>query len=71
MDKSNDLSKCPFHQNVNSSITNKEWWPNQLKLNILRQNSSLTDPMDEGFNYKEEFQKLDFQKLGIRRILWN
>ncbi|MDE5514752.1 catalase/peroxidase HPI [Elizabethkingia meningoseptica] len=64
--KSNDISKCPFHngtlekQNVSSNGTqNKDWWPKQLTLDILRQHSSLTDPMDEGFNYAEEFKKLD------------
>lgn len=63
-----DASKCPFlngeiNQAAGGGTTNKEWWPNQLKLNILRQNSSLTDPMDEGFNYKEEFQKLDLNAV--------
>ena len=64
--QSNDISKCPFHngtlekQNVSSNGTqNKDWWPKQLMLDILRQHSSLTDPMDEGFNYAEEFKKLD------------
>lgn len=64
--QSNDISKCPFHngtlekQNVSSNGTqNKDWWPKQLTLDILRQHSSLTDPMDEGFNYAEEFKKLD------------
>jgi catalase-peroxidase len=39
--------------------TNREWWPNKLNLDILRQHSSLSDPLDEDFNYAEEFQKLD------------
>jgi catalase-peroxidase len=39
--------------------SNRDWWPNQLNLNILRQNSSLSNPMGEDFNYAEEFQKLD------------
>ncbi len=67
----NDISKCPFHggaaaqkQYVGSSGTkNRDWWPNQLKLNILRQHSSLTDPMDEAFNYAEEFKRLDYEAL--------
>jgi catalase-peroxidase len=42
---------------------NRDWWPNQLKLNILRQNSSLSDPMDKEFNYAEEFKKLDLQAV--------
>ena len=61
----NDTSaKCPFlngemNQTAGGGTSNREWWPNQLKLNILRQNSSLTDPMDEGYDYREEFKKLD------------
>ena len=39
--------------------SNKDWWPNQLNLKILHQNSSLSNPMGEGFNYAEEFKKLD------------
>ncbi|MBP7802779.1 MAG: catalase/peroxidase HPI [Saprospiraceae bacterium] len=39
--------------------SNKDWWPNQLKLNILRQHSTLTNPMDPSFNYAEEFKSLD------------
>lgn len=63
--ESNDISKCPFHNgsmkhNVGGGGTrNNDWWPNQLKLNILRQHSSLSDPMGEDFNYAEAFQSLD------------
>jgi catalase-peroxidase len=66
---SNDISKCPFHgakqkQNVGGGGTrNHDWWPNQLKVNILRQHSSLSDPMDEGFNYAEEFKSLDLEAV--------
>ncbi|MCC6761115.1 MAG: catalase/peroxidase HPI, partial [Chitinophagaceae bacterium] len=42
-----------------SAPTNRDWWPNQLKLNILRQHSSLSNPMEPGFNYAEAFKKLD------------
>lgn len=57
-------AKCPFHsgtmkQSAGNGTRNRDWWPNQLKINILRQQSSLTDPMDKGFNYAEEFKKLD------------
>ncbi len=60
----NDASKCPFLSGVQNTsagggASNRDWWPNQLKLNILRQNSSLSDPMDEDFNYAEEFKSLD------------
>jgi catalase-peroxidase len=43
--------------------SNRDWWPNQLNLKILQQNSELSDPMDKEFNYAEEFKKLDFQAL--------
>ncbi|MBP6827664.1 MAG: catalase/peroxidase HPI [Saprospiraceae bacterium] len=60
----NSESKCPFHggalkQSAGGGTRNRDWWPNQLKLNILRQNSSLSNPMGESFNYAEEFKTLD------------
>jgi len=60
----NDISNCPFHngtlkKNVGGGGTrNNDWWPNQLKLNILRQNSPLSNP-DKEFNYREAFKSLD------------
>ena len=70
MDKeSNDISKCPFHNgsmkhNVGGGGTrNNDWWPNQLKLNILRQNSSLSNPLGEKFNYAEAFNSLDLEAV--------
>ena len=56
--------KCPFiggslKQSAGSGTRNRDWWPNQLKLSILRQNSSLSNPMGEAFNYAEEFKSLD------------
>jgi len=57
---SND-SKCPFHHVAAAGTvkTNKDWWPNKLNLNILRQNSPLSDPMGEEFDYAREFNSLD------------
>lgn len=60
--------KCPFSggaakQGAGSGSRNTDWWPNQLKLNILRQNSSLSDPMDADFNYAEAFKSLDLKAL--------
>ena len=49
--------------NSSTGTSNKDWWPNQLNLNILHQHDHKSDPMDENFNYKEEFQKLDYQAL--------
>lgn len=67
---SNDISKCPFHngtiekKNVSRSGTkNEDWWPNQLILDILRQHSSLTNPMGESFDYAEEFKSIDLEAL--------
>lgn len=61
-------SKCPFSggaskQTAGSGTRNNDWWPNQLKLNILRQHSSLSNPMGEHFDYAEEFKSLDFNAL--------
>ncbi len=61
---SNSEAKCPFlggaiKQSAGRGTRNTDWWPNQLKLNILRQHSSLSNPMDEAFNYAEEFNSLD------------
>ncbi len=57
-------AKCPFTGAISKpsaghGTRNTDWWPNQLKLNILRQNSSLTNPMGADFNYAEEFKSLD------------
>ena len=60
--------KCPFSggnpkQSAGSGTGNRDWWPNQLKLNILRQNSALSNPMGESFNYAAEFKSLDLDTL--------
>ncbi len=60
----NGQSKCPFSGGALKAVagggtSNRDWWPNQLKLNILRQNSELSNPMDTSFNYAEEFKSLD------------
>jgi catalase-peroxidase len=59
------VTKCPVvHGTTNVGMrSNSDWWPNQLNLRILRQNSPQSDPMGEGFNYAEEFKKLDYQAL--------
>ena len=61
-------SKCPFSgsslkQSAGSGTRNNDWWPNQLKLNILRQHSSLSNPMGEEFNYGEAFKSLDLNAV--------
>ena len=60
--------KCPFtggalNQTAGNGTNNRDWWPNQLKLNILRQNSALSDPMDKNFNYADAFKSLDLNSL--------
>ncbi len=66
---SNSSGKCPFNfGRKKASISgggtqNQSWWPNQLKVNTLRQNSSLSNPLDNAFNYTEEFNKLDMESL--------
>jgi catalase-peroxidase len=61
-------AKCPFHggalkQSAGGGTRNRDWWPNQLKLNILRQQSSLSNPMGEDFNYAKEFKSLDLKAV--------
>jgi catalase-peroxidase len=56
-------AKCPFHHGSGASTTNRDWWPNQLNLNLLHQHSCLSDPMDKNFSYAEEFKSLDYQAL--------
>jgi catalase-peroxidase len=52
-------AKCPFHHTAGSGMSNQDWWPNQLNLNILHQHSPLPDPMGKDFNYAEAFNSLD------------
>lgn len=67
-DMNENVAQCPFHggslkQSAGGGTSNRDWWPNMLKLNILRQHSSLSNPMDKGFNYAEEFKKLDLKAV--------
>jgi catalase-peroxidase len=64
----NEESKCPVTGKTNKPISgsgtsNRDWWPNQLNLKILHQNSHMSNPMGEAFNYAEEFKKLDLAAL--------
>lgn len=66
--KLNGESKCPFSggamkQSAGFGTKNSDWWPNQLKINILRQNSALSNPMGETFNYAEAFNSLDLKAV--------
>jgi catalase-peroxidase len=64
-------TKCPFHHTAGEGTSNRDWWPNQLNLNILHQHSSLSDPLEPTFNYREEFKKLDYEALknDLRKLM--
>ena len=55
--------KCPVRHTVAGATTTGDWWPNQLNLKILHQNSSLSNPMDKGFNYAKEFKSLNLDAV--------
>jgi len=64
----NEMAKCPVMHGVRANVTfgaqsNRDWWPNQLNIRILHQNSDMTDPMGKRFDYGEEFKKLDLKAL--------
>lgn len=67
MENNGNIEKCPFHGSATSNksrgTTNKDWWPNALNLNILQQHDTKSNPMDDDFDYTEEFQKLDYFAL--------
>jgi catalase-peroxidase len=55
--------KCPFSHIAGVGRTNRDWWPNQLRLELLHQHSARSDPMGQGFNYAKEFKSLDYKAL--------
>lgn len=68
IDTAENAGKCPVmgaghRRTISGARSNKDWWPNQLNLKMLHQNSSLSDPMAPGFNYREEFKKLDLDAI--------
>ncbi|MEF3081069.1 catalase/peroxidase HPI [Luteimonas sp. SMYT11W] len=60
-------AKCPFHQTAGGGTSNRDWWPNQLRLDLLNQHSAKSDPMGGDFDYAAEFAKLDY--AGLKRDL--
>ncbi len=72
-----EMSKCPVHGASNShnladgGTKNRDWWPKRLRLNLLRQHSSLSNPLDGDFNYAEEFKSLDLEavKQDLRKLM--
>ena len=73
-DVNTSQAQCPFSsgamkQSAGNGTKNNDWWPNQLKLNILRQNSSLSNPMGKQFNYAAEFKSLDLD--AVKQDIFN
>ncbi len=56
-------TKCPFDHTPGARTSNRDWWPNQLPIDLLAQHSSKSDPMDDDFDYRKEFQNLDYAAL--------
>jgi len=56
-------AKCPFHHAAGGGTTNKDWWPNQLRVDLLNQHSNKSNPLGGKFNYAEQFKKLDYKAL--------
>jgi catalase-peroxidase len=56
-------AKCPFHHTANGGNSNRDWWPNQLKLELLHQHSTKSNPMGEDFDYAKEFKSLEFSAV--------
>ncbi len=68
MSHASENGKCPFHaaggaRAQQGAQSNAHWWPNQLNLAILHQHQPVSNPMDEGFDYRQEFKKLDYAAL--------
>ncbi|MEZ5050651.1 MAG: catalase/peroxidase HPI [Saprospiraceae bacterium] len=66
--ENNNMSKCPFHGGQTNEVAGggtslREWWPNRLNLNILRQHSEKSNPMNKDFDYKKEFESLDLEAV--------
>ena len=56
-------AQCPFNHSAGAGTTNRDWWPKQLRVDLLRQHSTKSDPMGEDFDYAKEFKSLDFAAL--------
>ncbi len=67
----NSAGECPYAHTTPRQRSNRDWWPDQLNLKILHQNSPSSDPLDETFDYREEFKKLDYEALknDLRKLM--
>ena len=68
MENNSDINKCPFmggtqKQTAGSGTSVRDWWPNELKLNILRQNAAASNPMAKDFDYATAFNSIDYAEL--------
>ncbi len=61
-------TKCPFHPPAGGGMSNRDWWPNQLNLKVLHQNTPPSNPLGVAFSYREEFRKLDF--MAVKQDLY-
>ncbi len=59
-------AQCPFPHAAGGGTSNRDWWPNQLKLELLHQHSSKSNPMGADFNYPNEFKRLDL--AAVKKI---
>lgn len=70
-----DEAKCPFSGAASGkparAVQNQDWWPNQLRVDLLNQHSTKSDPLGQSFNYREEFAKLDYEALknDLRKLM--
>ena len=64
-------AKCPFNHAAGGGTTNREWWPSQLRLEVLNQHSSRSNPLDGDFSYAKAFKKLDYLALkkDLRKLM--
>ena len=64
-------AKCPFHRTAGTGTTNRDWWPNELRVEMLNQHSEKSNPLGTQFNYRDEFRKLDYSALkgDIRKVM--
>jgi catalase-peroxidase len=63
MSSSATEARCPFSHTAGASTSNRDWWPNQLRVDLLHQHSSKSDPMGKDFDYAKEFKSLDLEAL--------
>ena len=63
--------KCPVIHGAGDGTSNRDWWPKQLRVDLLNQHSAKSDPLGKDFNYREEFKKLDYQALksDLRQLM--